>query len=136
MREIKYRVWDKENKAMVESPQSVANLVGKAITGVLKAEGQRGRYVFLQSTGLKDDHDVEIYESSIIHYRHKDWDEGELAEIVWVGGDYHYPAFDLCPVDSDSNGLSHIFGGGYEVEVIGNVFENPELLQEAEQRGA
>lgn len=129
MRPIKYRVWDKEDKIMLESPQSVANLISKAITGVLKTTGQGNRYVFLQYTGIKDDDKTEIYENDIIRYTDIDHNEQEGLGVVVYFGDDEYPAFDVEPgLMSDSNGLSYI-KACCKVSVVGDIYRNPGLLQ-------
>lgn len=90
----------------------------------------------MQSTGLKDKNGVEIFEGDIV----KVTDEDEAYSYISVVKNYAeegYPAFDIeYPSDWDyeSNVLSTIMGGDYEtIEVIGNVWENPELLEQANE---
>ena len=87
----------------------------------------------MQSTGLKDKNGVEIFEGDIV----KVTDEDEAYSYISVVKNYAeegYPAFDIeYPSDWDyeSNVLSTIMGGDYEtIEVIGNVWENPNLLEQ------
>ncbi|MDV7874496.1 YopX family protein [Enterococcus gallinarum] len=89
--------------------------------------------VLMQSTGLKDKNGVEIFEGDIV----KVTDEDEAYSYISVVKNYAeegYPAFDIeYPSDWDyeSNVLSTIMGGDYEtIEVIGNVWENPNLLEQ------
>ena len=52
-----------------------------------------------------------------------------LHEVTW-GGD-NYPAFDLEPYWSeDNNSLSELTASDFKIEVIGNVWENKELLND------
>ena len=87
-----------------------------------------------QCTGLRDKNKKPIYEGDIVRYSEYDNDvdcraEWEYAEVVW-GGDYDYPAFDLKDTDFDgTNGLSYIFGAGWTIEVCGNIYENPDILE-------
>ena len=88
----------------------------------------------MQCTGLKDKNKKLIYEGDIVRYSEYDNDvdcraEWEYAEVVW-GGNYDYPAFDLKDTDFDgTNGLSYIFGEGWTIEVCGNIYENPDILE-------
>ncbi|MGN0014545.1 MAG: hypothetical protein ACI37T_03910, partial [Candidatus Gastranaerophilaceae bacterium] len=55
--------------------------------------------------------------------------ETKQAEVIW-GGEYDYPAFDLKGVDFDgTNGLSYLFGAGWHFEVVGNIYENADLIE-------
>ena len=87
----------------------------------------------LQSTGLKDKNGKLIYEGDVIRYAEYEIEEiepeWEYTEIVW-GGSFDYPAFDLKTHSFDSNGLSEIFATGWTIEVIGNIYQNKELLND------
>lgn len=75
-------------------------------------------------TGLKDREGNEVWEGDIIQI-----DDVDQIYFVKYFGDSDYPAFDLSPCwDSESNGLSDLCGNEYHWKVIGNLFENPELL--------
>jgi uncharacterized phage protein (TIGR01671 family) len=84
----------------------------------------RGEY-----TGLTDKKGRKIFDGDIVRYGYKDWDETEKAIVQWKGAS-GYPAFDLDRHNFDGNALAHIFqSGDYEIEVIGNIHDNPELLE-------
>ena len=83
-------------------------------------------------TGLHDNNGQEIYECDILKVISEDG-ESYVATVKWFG-DEGYPAFDLAGIPAawnyDANALATIFQSGVETcEVIGNVFENPELLE-------
>lgn len=132
MREIEFRAWDK-NKQMWTNWKCYDNMFYfmDKNTGVWIRDDEFKRFVLLQYTGLKDSKGVEIYEGSIIRIRQDRYCDWRIYQVKYHG-DRNYPAFDTEPnIDCDSNGLSYTLAC-CEVEVIGNVFENPELLEVSE----
>lgn len=132
---FKCRVWDKENKCM-HYPTRYSNFT--IVNGtVVKIEsysiansaylGKRIAWEFddaviMQSTGLKDKNGKLIYEGDIC----RNSKSGEIFNVVW-----HNPLASFCWQKHEH---SHIYSYGElfrafdYYEVIGNIFENKELL--------
>lgn len=96
-------------------------------------------FILMQCTGLKDKNGKLIYEGDIVKYAEFDWTdfsfkdwETEIAQVVWGNTyDNYYPAFDLKYTDFDgTNAFAYLFNEGWTIEVIGNIYENPELLED------
>lgn len=140
MREIKFRAWDKEQKDLFEVVainykkkrvySSWNDLDGKN----LYAEFDQA--VLMQCTGSKDKNGVEIFEGDIV--RGEDlFSPIGIYEIAW--NDYikgwAYKNHDISdssyPDEVKKRGF--VFSGALftktNVEVIGNIFENPELWE-------
>lgn len=102
-----------------------------------------------QYTGLTDENGKKIFEGDIIRYADlydyncylesidnpEVYDNVDLSYILTIdevvyGIKVGYPAFDLNKHDFEVNGLSELSESGqYFYEVIGNVCDNPELLE-------
>lgn len=91
--------------------------------------GMIDKYVLMQSTGLKDKNGVEIFEGDIVQYR-----DGEYSYLGIVKRDCYQ--FFIDGIEPDDNydfiDVSNTFDGTSSLEVIGNIWDNPELLEVAE----
>ncbi len=118
-REIRFRAWD--NRSVKGHMMVVRSLQFNDFLNVNGGDP----LPLMQYTGLRDKNGREIYEGDILRGSY------DSAYEVRYMGDRDYPAFDVIPdVGSDSNGLSYLIAEE-SVEVIGNIYENPELLTKA-----
>ena len=116
MREIKFRAWDKKEKEMVYDINLLSS--SKSVSAWISDNGVGGyfnpkaeKYVVMQYTGLKDKNGKEVCEGDIIKIGKSriavEFEKGcfQIARVCFYGR------------RSD------------EYEVIGNIYENPELLE-------
>lgn len=131
MREIKFRAWDKKYKEMIPDIW-IAPEYGWLVLSDNDALAERERpgedqIILMQYTGLKDKNGKEIYEGDVVKIVHPFKNRKYIGEIIWDewcfnGKDFYFTHFDYP---------SEIFSQGTEyIEIIGNVYENPELIKE------
>ena len=134
MREIKFRAWDKENKVWVNSKNQQSTTELNYDNNYLQ---HWSGYELLQYTGLKDKNGKEIYEGDIVACERSFWKENKkICVVEWkeydAGFNLFYPN---DPVDSEvladrkkEQELSMFQVWEHEREIIGNIYENPDLL--------
>lgn len=136
----KYKAWDKDCKEMHDVERIYLDTECIYFKNGIRSLNTMQEYGFwqnfdtfelMQYTGLKDRNGIEIYEGYLL--RVSDLEGDSYIGIVKNYADEGYPAFDIeCPNGwhYESNILSTISQSGYqEMEVIGNIYENPELLE-------
>lgn len=128
MREIKFRVWDKE------SNQWVTSLNQKSITKInydSRFLVKWNRYVLLQYTGLKDKNGKEIYDGDVVKYWHKFPRGAGAGEDR--NGIVHWNKWGNWEIKENQNPLddycTDLESYSVNIEVIGNIHENPELIK-------
>jgi uncharacterized phage protein (TIGR01671 family) len=116
MREIKFRAWDKKLNKMfipnhIDQGVVVVDVRHEDINGFgTHEEEYPNPYELMQFTGLKDKNGKEIYEGDIVKYKDKLTLDEHIIEFE--NGRFGYPMAD------------------YKFyEVIGNIYESPELLK-------
>jgi hypothetical protein len=108
MREIKFRSWDKKIKQMFPAFGVNQNPVGINLLYLPGCE-------FMQYTGLKDKTSKEIYEGDLVKYR--DW-EDDVVALEWNDDT---ASFEFVNGESfDEVNLS-------QLEIVGNIYQNPKL---------
>lgn len=121
MREIKFRIYNKEMNHMMHW------FLLKDMQWTLKETFQNESEDYsepMQFTGIRDHKGNEIYEGDIVQYKQRNLEaafgmtDGEdyiekIGEIKYSGQSFNVPQ-----------------GFIKELEVVGNIFQNPELLEE------
>lgn len=144
MRELKFRVWDEINKKMY-SAKNVATFDFESNCAWIKEGWKGGRWVYfskskrLQYTGLKDKNGREIYENDVIYWEINNGVgiESYTAVVRWserVGEGWKdcykwLVEYRENYLRGDYDELSTPAAYNDALEVIGNIYENPELLE-------
>ncbi|WP_394817287.1 YopX family protein [Lactococcus lactis] len=84
---------------------------------------------FMQSTGLKDKNGTEIYEGDVIANQNKESKNWYVSHHVVVWHDTGFMGKQICSSGSYL-GLDYWTSGENGYVVIGNIYENPELLED------
>lgn len=115
MRIIKFRIWDKNSfaeKMSYSKTESFDDMIGFRFEHF---DSEPEDLVLMQYTGLKDMRGAEIYEGDIVEFARGRYQVGFLdgSFVLCDRNQWHIPFYT-------------VHGG---IEVIGNIYENPELMQ-------
>lgn len=125
MRIIKFRAWDKENKRMLSVEEIDFYLERiNGVHGIYPITQSFKNIELMEFCGLKDKNGNEIFEGDIVNIekgrnsraRKNKGPNIEKREVLWV-------------LSAKQNGFNLCLNKVTEREVIGNIYENPELIK-------
>ena len=134
MKEIKFRAWDKEKKEMIYQDKKTCFHIADGFVGIDNNDNYRewswnGGYncELMQYTGQKDKNKKEIFDGDILG-----WKDEKLEVVKGHNG------FDLASSlfkyphqtwkEKPTCGTINMTGYTSKSKIIGNIYENPELL--------
>ena len=133
MREIKFRIYFKDEEPFMSEPITLTELLHEDWIEFGDEKGEwslplkdfrffyrkNENYEVMQYTGLKDKNGKEIYEGDIINIQYDVTVQIEKAVIEYRGASFY------AVTNADTWELDNY----EEIAVIGNIYENPELLE-------
>lgn len=127
---LRFRAWLKKKQEMDHEIDHISWLedelycIGDGITYMVSAED----LVLMQSTGLKDKNGKEIFDGDVFEIE----DEGEVLGNVKLTWDKERAVFMIEGISVDVIVPFHeiVSDEDYSYRVVGNIYENPELLEE------
>lgn len=115
MRELKYRAWDYLAQKYVYSGTPTDDSFATFWKEWWYKQGNLS--VPEQYTGLKDKYGVEIYEGDIVRT------SDGAGKIIWEAPAYWFEPFYTW--------VPQVITDQFDCDVIGNIYENPELLEKS-----
>ena len=136
-REIKFRAWDKVQKEMIfDGIEYQLRLIGHICKDSETQERSQigfsnfdfDRFEIMQFTGSTDKNGKEIYEGDILKCVDEFNENEKVIEVVFKNGGYCIEWDGMFYDGSDITLISWANETGIEFEIIGNIYENSELL--------
>ena len=145
MRGIKFRAWDKKKKTMMPIIEidweykevkfrewESKDCENETVSDWARLEDTE----LMEFTGCKDKNGKEIYEGDMLRYRYSSTDfkgavefHDKILKIGWEGDEERFVGFILRGIDKDGRVWFIAMPNTEDIEIIGNIYENPKLLK-------
>ena len=121
--EIKFRAWDKVKKSLlpvklIDFPEWLVSCGDGSIERNSFKNKKTDRHVLMQFTGVKDRDNKDIYDGDVLYHPMQGKRE------VYYPFMEHVASFGLRNI---KNGMAGDLSDSHIYEIIGNIYENPEL---------
>lgn len=113
-REIKFRAWDTDNNKFIDCSNHTLSQINNNYAGL------GNRFIYSQYTGLKDKNGKDIYEGDVIKYFNHRFPDPIIHEVKYHSESTSFSIPNLHTMED--------FEPEEGIEIIGNIYENPELL--------
>jgi len=125
---LKFRAWDIERKNMSYNIDYIEFNNGQ-ISANLNDSHYSNFIYLMQWTGLKDRNGKDIYEGDIVQIQHSCWTEN--SQVIFIEGSFVCEQLKKHPKNNGKATPSFIdiIRSKWELEIIGNIYENSELLE-------
>ena len=126
-REFEFRAWDMDINAFLDSWYICHHPNQFLVTDVLTKE-EFPNAIALQYTGVKDVNGKKIFEGDIVNISNKLCNPSTPDWVGYVEYDTNGAAF-IISLREDKDQVTHVLVISPASEIIGNVFQNPELVE-------
>lgn len=121
---LKFRAWIKKSNKTLDV--ATIDFIEKEVKSYANTIYNFDEIELMQSTGLEDEDGKEVFEGDVLQTS-----DGELAKVVWNKELACWEAEFLDEI-VDLSEVADVKSNRSDCEVVGNIYENPEFLEEEE----